>query len=93
MLGRGRQWAASVLNPTQAKVHFIAPKRKEVGCVKAPDLQQARNMPRKARDETLRQLETNQAELRKNIEASKALIAKSDQLLERYRAENEESSS
>lgn len=48
-------------------------------------------MGRKARDETLRQLETNQAELRKNIEASKALIAKSDELLDRYRAENEES--
>ena len=47
-------------------------------------------MPRKARDETLRQLETNQAELRKNIEASKKLIAKSDELLERYRAEHDE---
>lgn len=48
-------------------------------------------MPRKTRDETLRQLETNQAELRKNIEASKALIAKSDELIGRYRAEHQES--
>lgn len=48
-------------------------------------------MPRRAKDETLTQLEANQAELRKNIEDSNALIAKSDELLDRYRAEHGES--
>ena len=49
-------------------------------------------MPQKAREDALAELESNQAELRKNIEMSKDLIAKSDQLLERYRAEQEEGS-
>ena len=46
-------------------------------------------MPRK-KDETLNELERTQAELRKNIEASKELIARSDELLDRYRSEHDE---
>lgn len=46
-------------------------------------------MPRTPKEQTLAELESNQAELRKNIETSKALIAKSDELLERYRAEHD----
>ncbi len=47
-------------------------------------------MPRNPRDQTLSELESNQAELRKNIEASNKLIAKSDELLERYREHRDE---
>ena len=44
-------------------------------------------MSRKPRDETLAVLESTQAALRKNIEDSKELIAKSEKLLDRHRAE------
>lgn len=47
-------------------------------------------MPRNSKHDTLAELESNQAELRKNIEASKELIARSDKLLERYRDDQEE---
>ena len=44
-------------------------------------------MPRKQHDETLAELESTQAALRENIEASKELIARSAELLDRHRAE------
>ncbi len=47
-------------------------------------------MPRSPRQETLSAIEENQAELRKNIEASRNLIAKSDELLDRYREQEAE---
>lgn len=49
-------------------------------------------MPPMTKNETLAELESNQAELRKNIEASKELIARSDKLLERYRVDHDEES-
>jgi F0F1-type ATP synthase membrane subunit b/b' len=47
-------------------------------------------MSRRSEEETLSALEENQAELRRNIEASNELIAKSDALLDQYRAEHDE---
>jgi septal ring factor EnvC (AmiA/AmiB activator) len=47
-------------------------------------------MPHREKERTLAELESNQAELRKNIETSKELIAKSDRLLDRYRAAHDE---
>ena len=47
-------------------------------------------MPNRSDDETLAKLESNQLELRENIRASEELIARSDELLERYRAEQDE---
>ena len=44
-------------------------------------------MSRKENDDTLAKLESTQAALRENIEASKELIARSDKLLDRHRAE------
>jgi hypothetical protein len=44
-------------------------------------------MPDEPRDRTLTELEDNQAELKKNIEASKELIARSDKLIKQYRDE------
>ena len=43
-------------------------------------------MSRKQNDETLAELESTQAALRENIEASKELIARSAELLDRHRA-------
>jgi hypothetical protein len=43
------------------------------------------------RDRTLTELEDNQNALRKNIEASKELIARSGELIGRYRAERDAS--
>ena len=47
-------------------------------------------MPHKSKDHTLAELESSQAELRKNIEVSETLIARSGALLDRYRAEQKE---
>lgn len=44
-------------------------------------------MPRTENEERLAKLESTQAELRENIEASKELIARSDKLLDRHRAD------
>jgi len=44
----------------------------------------------KSKDRTLAELQDNQEELRKNIEASKELIARSDTLIRRYRAETDQ---
>ena len=48
-------------------------------------------MSGQARDDTLAELESTQAALRKNIEDSKELIARSEELLDRHRAEQEQS--
>jgi len=47
-------------------------------------------MAHEPKQRTLTELEQNQEELRKNIEASKELIARSDTLIKRYRAEQSE---
>jgi hypothetical protein len=44
-------------------------------------------MTKSRKDRTLAELEDNQAELRKNIEASNELIARSDALIGRFRHE------
>ena len=45
-------------------------------------------MPRQRKEDTLSELESTQAALRQNIEDSKELIARSERLLERHRAEH-----
>ena len=45
-------------------------------------------MPRKEKNDVLSELESTQAALRENIEASKDLIARSEELLDRHRAEH-----
>jgi hypothetical protein len=44
-------------------------------------------MSRERQDDTLAELESTQTALRKNIEDSKELIARSEELLDRHRAE------
>ena len=44
-------------------------------------------MSRQSKEDTLSELESTQAALRKNIEDSKELIARSEKLLDRHRAE------
>ncbi len=44
-------------------------------------------MPREQESDPLRELESTQAALRKNIEDSKDLIARSEELLDRHREE------
>ena len=50
-------------------------------------------MPRKSKEETLAELESNQAELRRNIEVSRELIERSDRLIHRYRSDHKEQGS
>jgi hypothetical protein len=50
-------------------------------------------MPRERNQDPLAELESTQAALRENIEASKELIARSEKLLDRHRAEQEQARS
>ncbi len=59
-------------------------------CVSQPINYQTDSVTRKSKEEALAELESNQAELRKNIEKSNELIARSDKLLDRYREERDE---